>query len=143
MKPSPFALSPLASGLLAAGLFAASLATAVAGEVYQWKDARGVTQYSSTPPPKGVYKTRTITNAGAANAAVTTSATPAENPQCVQARTNVTALQGKGAVQQDSDGDGKPDKTLTDSERASQLTLAQATLSANNCTATATASATK
>ena len=29
--------------------------TAVAGEVYQWKDANGVTHYSQTPPPKGVY----------------------------------------------------------------------------------------
>lgn len=143
MKSSPFASSPLVFGLLAAGLFAASLATAVAGEVYQWKDAKGVTQYSSTPPPKGVYKTRAINNAGAAHAAVTTSATPAENPQCTQARTNVAALQGKGAVQQDSDGDGKGDKTLTDSERASQLTLAQAMLNANNCTASVAASAPK
>lgn len=144
MKSSLAASSLIASCLVATGLFAASLAApAVAGEVYQWKDAKGVTQYSSTPPPKGVYKVRTINNAGAANAPVTTSATPAENPQCVQARTNVAALQGKGAVQQDSDGDGKVDKTLTDSERASQLALAQAVINANNCTPSATASVQK
>lgn len=142
MTSSPTASSFIASGLVAAGLFAASLAApAVAGEVYQWKDAKGVTQYSSTPPPKGVYKVRTINNAGAANAAVTATATPAENPQCAQARTNVAALQGNGAVQQDSDGDGKADKTLSDSERASQLALAQAVINANQCTATVSASA--
>lgn len=143
MKASPLASSFLAAGLLATGLFAALQATAVAGEVYQWKDAKGVTQYSSTPPPKGVYKTRAINHAGAANAAVNTSAKSAENPQCAQARSNVTALQGKGAVLEDSDGDGKGDKTLTDSERASQLALAQAMLSASNCTASAVASAQK
>ena len=37
-------------------------------------------------------------------------------------------LQGKAAVQLDSDGDGKPDKTLSDADRANQLQLAQATL---------------
>lgn len=123
------------------GMLAASLsATAVAGEVYQWKDAKGVTQYSSTPPPKGAYKVRTINTAGAANTTVTTEAKAAENPQCDQARKNVAALQGKGAVQQDSDGDGKADKTLSDSERATQLALAQAVINANRCTASATAS---
>ena len=141
MKPSP--VSVIASCLLSVGLLSLGMPTAVAGEVYQWKDAKGVTQYSSTPPPKGVYKVRTINNAGAANAAVATTATSAEDPQCAQARTNVAALQGKGAVQLDADGDGKPDKTLSDSERTSQLALAQAVIAANDCKTTATASVQK
>jgi len=144
MTSSPTASSFIASGLVAAGLFAASLAApAVAGEVYQWKDAKGVTQYSSTPPPKGVYKVRTINNAGAANTAVAASVTPSEDPQCAPARANLATLQGKGAVQQDSNGDGKADKTLSDSERTSQTALAQAVINANKCTATAPVSAQK
>ncbi|MCY7354628.1 MAG: DUF4124 domain-containing protein [Lysobacter sp.] len=138
MKQSPVNRIVLATGL---GLFAVSLCTAVvAGEVYQWKDAKGVTQYSSTPPPKGAFKVRTINNQGAAATATTVAnAKSAENPQCGMARSNVAALQGKGAVQQDSDGDGKPDKTLSDSERASQLGLALSVMSANNCAASAAA----
>ena len=142
MKQSPLNRIVLAIGL---GLFTASLsAAAVAGDVYQWKDARGVTQYSSSPPPKGAFKVRTINNHGAAaTATAVADAKPTENSQCGAARKNIEALQGKGAVQQDSDGDGKGDKTLSDSERASQLALAQATLNANNCTVMAAASARK
>lgn len=116
-------------------VLAMSLCTGViAGEVYQWKDARGVTQYSSSPPTKGTFKVRTIKNNGATAQAVEQK--PSENPQCDVARKNVVALQGPGAVQQDTNGDGKPDKTLTDSERTGQLGLAQATLNAY-CTALA------
>ncbi len=107
-------------------------AVATAGEVYQWKDSRGVTQYSSSPPPKGSFKVRTIKNNGATAQVVDQK--PAENPQCGVARKNLVALQSPDAVQQDSNGDGKPDKTLTESERAGQLALAQATLNAY-CTA--------
>lgn len=144
MKSSPVALSLIASGLLSVGMLATSLtAIAVAGEVYQWKDAKGVTQYSSMPPPKGTYKVRTINNAGAANAAVTTTAKTDETPRCVQALNNVAALRNKGPVRQDSDGDGKLDKTMTDSERTTQLALAQAVINTDKCTATAATSATK
>ena len=55
--------------LLIAGLSLAGLAGAdavAAGEVYQWKDANGVTHYSQTPPPKGQYQQRQITDKGAA-----------------------------------------------------------------------------
>lgn len=116
-------------------VLATSLSAAViAGEVYQWKDARGVTQYSSSPPPKGSYKVRTIKNNGATAQVVDRK--PVENPQCEVSRKNVVALQGPGAVQQDTNGDGKPDKTLSDSERTGQLALAQATINAY-CTALA------
>jgi hypothetical protein len=52
------------------------------------------------------------------------------DPQCQTARRNLEVLQGKGAVQQDLDGDGKPDKTLDDSERENQRALAQAAANA-------------
>ena len=51
--------------------------------------------------------------------------------QCTTAQKNMELLQGKGALQQDTDGDGKPDRTLDDAERANQLELARATLKAN------------
>ena len=44
--------------LAAAGLLAASAVQG--GEVYQWKDANGVTHYSQTPPPKGSYQQRVL-----------------------------------------------------------------------------------
>ena len=113
------------------GLLLVSISTgAQAGDVYQWKDARGVTQYSSTPPASGAYKTRVIRNDGLSQVAVD-AAKPAENPACAIARKNVETLQGKAPVQMDSNGDGKPDKVLSDDDRANQLQLAQATLKVN------------
>lgn len=130
-------VSSLALGLLSTCL----CASVVAGDVYQWKDARGVTQYSSTPPAKGAYKVRTIRNDGSTQTAtVTTKA--AENPACGVARKNMELLQGTSTVQLDSDGDGKPDKTLSADDRANQLQLAQATLKIN-CAAVAEATPAK
>jgi hypothetical protein len=126
-------LSALALGLLATAVSA----TASAGDVYQWKNAQGVTQYSSLPPPTGTFKVRSIRNDGSAQIAdVSTKA--AENPSCAIARKNMELLQGKAAIQIDSNGDGKPDKTLSDDDRANQMQLAQATLKVN-CAAAAVA----
>ena len=113
-------------------------AMALAGGIYQWKDAKGVTHYTDTPPPNSQYKQRNIYHPDAPPAA---NKGPAENPACATARGNITILQGKQNVQIDSNGDGKPDKTLSDADRANQLALAQATLNANCSTAPATASA--
>lgn len=112
-----------------------AFAQQTAGEVYQWKDANGVTHYSQTPPDKGVYEHRLITSSGAAAAATTTTSAEAEaaaaaNPQCTTARANIAALQGEGAVQMDADGDGKPDQVLDAEQRAAQLELAQAAVKA-------------
>ncbi|WP_238346179.1 DUF4124 domain-containing protein [Luteimonas saliphila] len=113
---------------LAAGLLAAS--TAYAAEVYQWKDANGVTHYSQTPPPKGSYQQRQITSAGAGTAlqAAQTEA-PADNPQCAAARANVAALAGNRPVHEAGE-DGQPGRALNDAERASQLELANAAVKA-------------
>lgn len=112
-------------------LVLASATTQAAG-IYQWKDAKGVTHYTDTPPPGSEYKQRRLYNEDPelpANAA----AKPAENPNCAAARYNVALLNSKQGVKFDSDGDGKPDKALSDNDRSSQLALAQATLNANNC----------
>ncbi|WP_425480419.1 DUF4124 domain-containing protein [Luteimonas viscosa] len=113
---------------LAAGLLAAS--AAYGAEVYQWKDANGVTHYSQTPPPRGSYQQRQITSAGAGTAQqATQAAAPAESPQCANARANVTALSGSRPVHEAGE-DGKPGRALNDAERASQLELANAAVKA-------------
>ncbi|MCL1634609.1 DUF4124 domain-containing protein [Luteimonas sp. SX5] len=123
----------LALGMMLA--LAAGAVSAQSGAAYQWKDANGVTHYSSTPPPSGTYQTRAVNDHGASIAATAAAAAPAEDPQCATARANLKLLQGKGGVQIDSDGDGKPDRPLTEAERGDQAALAEATLKANCGTA--------
>jgi hypothetical protein len=128
--------------LCTTALFAAlALATALpaTAQIYKWKDAKGVTHYSESPPPKGAYSTQdmpraTPTSAPAASNAA--SAPKSADPRCDTARKNLVALQGKGQVQRDVDNDGKPDKVLTDSERSGEVELARATLKAYNCSET-------
>lgn len=110
----------------------AAAAPASADDVYQWKDASGVTHYSQTPPPSGSYTTRRGgTQAASAPSPQSAALSPTESPQCAGARKNVELLESKSVVQQDTDGDGKPDKTLSDDDRANQLELARAMLKAN------------
>ena len=114
-----------------------------ASEVYSWKDARGVTHYSQTPPPAGTrFEVRNVhgnaasstpvTPAAAAAPTATSSASTAnaggDTTQCELARTNVAALKGEGAVQQ-LGADGKP-RELAGSERADQLALSEAAVRA-------------
>ena len=117
------------AGLSALGLAAGAVA---AGEVYQWKDANGVTHYSQTPPPKGQYQLRQITNhgAGARQQSSPTAATPAAgNPQCASARSSVELLQSANPVHE-ADAEGKPGRVLNPEERASRLDLANAAVKA-------------
>jgi hypothetical protein len=112
---------------------------AAAAEIYQWKDAKGVTHYSETPPPKGAYQQRAISDGGRAQPTQqVAAAAPKETEQCTTARKNIEVLKGQASVQQDTDGDGKPDKTLDDADRANQLELAQVTVKAT-CLAAADA----
>ena len=122
-------MSRLAFLALVAGLSAASVASAA--EVYQWKDANGVTHYSQTPPPKGSYQQRQITSSGAGAAQVTApqAAAAVENPNCATARANVAALSGERPVHEAGE-DGQPGRALNDAERASQLELANAAVKA-------------
>ena len=99
-------------------------AAAGAGNLYKWKDANGVTQYSERPPAGQKYETRRIAPSGAPVA----DAAPAEgeeSKECLAARHNLQILNGSGPVMQDGDGDGKPDKPLDDSQRAAQKQLAE------------------
>ncbi|MEO5565602.1 MAG: DUF4124 domain-containing protein [Luteimonas sp.] len=97
-----------------------------AQQVYKWKDAKGRTQYSSVPPTTGSYEAREVDHHKAP--VVAASATSNPDPVCDQARANLVLLKGQASVQLDSDGDGKPDKTLSEAERADQVALTEATL---------------
>lgn len=120
-----------------------------AGEVYKWKDASGATHYTQKPPAKGAFSVVKVNDKAPTPAASTTAAPTAarstnaasssaasatkDNAACERARANLAVLTGKTTVQMDSDGDGKPDKTLNDTERANHLELANAAIKAN-CT---------
>jgi len=107
-----------------------------ASEVYSWKDARGVTHYSQTPPPAGTrFEVRNVRNDGATAAATPAAAPAAAAPttaaadsnaasQCDVARANIAALEDAAPVQQVG-ADGTP-RELDAQARSAQLELARA-----------------
>ena len=96
---------------------------AAAGEVYTWKDAKGVTHYSDSPPPETTYKKTRVDDGPAAPVA------QSEDPRCTIARQNLEKIKGaKGPVGLDADGDGKPDKEMSEEEIAQQVKYAQNTV---------------
>lgn len=121
--------SPLIRAL-ALLLIASACVPAFAQKVYQWKDAKGVTHYSDSPPPNQQAKDRRIDNRGEPVVQDTAAGKSVENPMCTTAKRNLQVLGGTNAVQQDSDGDGKPDKTLTEDDRGTQRNLAEAAVKA-------------
>ncbi|MGE6332002.1 DUF4124 domain-containing protein [Stenotrophomonas sp. NPDC077659] len=104
-------------------------ANALAGPVYKWKDAKGVTQYSETPPAGVKYETRAQARESQGAAPEAAEAKPVPE-QCSTARANVTLLEGSGPVMQDTDGDGKADTALTPEQRSAQRGLAEAAIKA-------------
>ncbi|CAM4444262.1 MULTISPECIES: DUF4124 domain-containing protein [Stenotrophomonas] len=103
--------------------------TALAGPVYKWKDAKGVTQYSETPPAGAKYETRAQARTPMAEEVEAASAVPVPK-ECTTARANLALLEGGGPVMQDTDGDGKADAALTAEQRGTQKGLAEATIKA-------------
>jgi hypothetical protein len=116
----------LALAVLPCALLLLSMPLA-AQQVYKWKDANGVTQYGATPPAKGSYEAREIDNRQTAEPGAPTQP-KATDPACSTARSNLALLGAKSPLQVDSDGDGKPDKTLTEEDRANQRALMEATI---------------
>lgn len=105
-------------------------APAWAAQVYKWKDANGVTQYSATPPPGKAYETRPLTRDPGTAPAAAAAATGSEPAQCTTARENLALLDRTGPVLQDADGDGTAETALTDEQRSSQRALAEAAIKA-------------
>ena len=134
--------------LLPALLLPALLASAplAAQQAYKWKDAAGVTHFTSEPPPKGQYEAREVDHHEAVPAttaaggdAIGTPARRAEDPGCATARNNLRLLAGEGTLSMDTDGSGKP-KVLSDADRTRQRNLAQAVIDAK-CSGAAAAQA--
>ena len=120
MRRTLFAIIASASLFGLAGVASAS-------EVYQWKDANGVTHYADLPPTQA-HKSRDIDNKG--NTPEIATVKPVENEQCANSRSNLTRLQTNQAVGVDTNGDGKSDRNLSSDERASQIELNQAAVKA-------------
>jgi hypothetical protein len=116
-----FRLAAVAAAGLACGI-------ASAGDVYQWKDAKGVTHYADAPPPKGQYQARDVHHRDGEAPAPGTAAAPVTDKNCALARTNLDRLNTGGDIGLDANGDGKPDAPLSDAERAKQIELAQANI---------------
>ena len=121
-------LRPSFRAWLGVALLALAL-PAAAGEVYQWKDANGVTHYSDSPPPnQSNVKGRQIQNkTGTPSVA---QAKPAESAECTTARNNLKQLQGSVPIGLDTDKDGKADAAFTPEQRAAQVKLAEASIGA-------------
>lgn len=105
-------------------------ASANAGTVYKWKDANGVTQYSEKAPSGQKYESRKVEGHDPVARTAPAAKPPAESSECTTARGNLTLLNGKGAVMQDTNGDGKADTALTDEQRGAQKNLAEAAIKA-------------
>jgi hypothetical protein len=114
---------PLAIALLLTLLAVPALAQQQQ-RVYQWKDASGVTHYTDNPPSQS-HKTRDI-NVRTGTTTTEAVAKSQDSEQCTNARNNLARLQSSDSVGIDTNGDGKPDRNLTDAERKSQLELNQA-----------------
>jgi hypothetical protein len=117
----------LALAAVPCALLLASMPLA-AQQVYKWKDANGVTQYSSTPPANRDYETRQGDNRPAVQPGAEAKAPPpAADPACATARSNLAMLDTNSPLHM-AGSDGKPDKTLTETERANQRTLMEAVI---------------
>ena len=98
--------------LLAAGLCAS--ATVAATNVYQWKDAQGVTHSSDKPPPGQKYDTRRI-DASAQTVETAAPAAAAPSPQCTTAQQKVVATASSVIVFFDQTGKNK--QPISDGQR--------------------------
>ena len=116
-----FRLAAVAVALLACGI-------ASAGDVYQWKDAKGVTHYSDAPPPKGQYQARDVHHRDDEAPAASTDAAPVTDKNCALAKTNLDRLKTGGDIGLDANGDGKPDAPLSDIQRTKLTELAEANI---------------
>jgi hypothetical protein len=114
-----FRLAVVVVALLACGV-------AGAGDVYQWKDAKGVTHYSDAPPPKGQYQARDVSHRDDEAAAASKDAAPVIDKNCALAKINLDRLKTGGDMGLDANGDGQPDAPFSDAERTRQTQMAEA-----------------
>lgn len=114
---------PIWIGSAWVGMALALLALPVAADqIYQWKDARGVTHYADSPPVNQPHKIRAFSLKPASSIAAPKAVV---NSDCSNARANLKLLQGTSPVSIDENKDGKPDRELTADERSKRTRLAE------------------
>jgi len=144
---------------LLVGLLAlAMIAPAAAQTVYTWKDAKGVTHYSDSPPPAGAKRkevkapeasppgTAQISSADKPAAKADPQQTEEQKQQqavadanrakqraqsCKDAQANLALLKSSANVTVDKDGDGKADVVLDNTQRQTETANMQAVVTAN------------
>ena len=127
--------------IVSAALALLACGIATAGDVYQWKDAKGVTHYADAPPPKGQYDARNVSVRDGQPAATSAQA-PVIDKNCALAKTNLDLLKSDRKLGVDANGDGKLDAPMSDEERARQRKLADANIQAYCSPATASSTGT-
>lgn len=137
--------------VLAASLAFALVASASAAQFYKWKDANGVWQYTTTPPPAGADAKRVSVQSGgsapdvpaaepnqtdstaqAAEAQADVAGDPSATAEirakrekaCSDAKEREGALMNSAAVAMDKNGDGKAE-TLSVEEQSAELSRAK------------------
>lgn len=116
--------------LLLAPLLLLATSTAMAQEIYSWKDADGVVHHSDSPPPAGQFQTRTIGHSVPPQAAATGNTEADERAKaraeaCTRAKSNMNLISINPTVRMDLDGDGNPE-TLSAEQREAALNQAKA-----------------
>ena len=120
----------LSARLICLAALTAASPLVLAGNLYQWKDAQGVTHYSDRPPSDSDLKGRRIdARDSLARGETPAVAAPAESPQCTTAKLNQKLLAGNAPVRK-AGADGKPGEVLGEEERGSQRALADAAIKA-------------
>ena len=131
---------------------------AFAQAVYTWKDDKGVTHYSDSPPPKGtqskqfrpdpvpptpipaaVAAPKVVPASPSTNAAIAAAIDPAavaarekqRAESCKQAQANLEILKNSYGVAVDNDGDGKNDAVLDTAQRQKETESMQLAVQAN------------
>lgn len=77
-----------------------------AAKIYRWKDTRGVTRCTDSPPQDRTHTTRSLNGQRETTAA--TPGQPAADANCMDARGNLRVLQGKVPVASTTTGTARP-----------------------------------
>ena len=122
----------------------------MAGQIYKWVDAQGVTHFDSQPP-QGQEATTVVTPSSSASKPTTPPGSSAIGDQqdidntvkkqvaeqqaqlnafCVQARTNLAQLQNNPRLREDVDGEMR---RLTDQQRQERISETQKQIADNGC----------
>ena len=107
--------------------------SAVASDLYKWKDNNGVSHYSENPPTSQTqaFQAFVIQNPKPPTSSNTPDKPVSQSPACINARHNLQLLRENSKVMIDNDGDGKSETPLNAEQRAQQTALAEEAMRAS------------